>query len=94
MMKQTEVNQELFKRVVHAIKRAWNAVKEFIRTIGERIRKSFAISQQRKYTVKSRYDARDERRIFWHVNHLVTSESKRQPMRKQNVTRWIGRRHQ
>lgn len=94
MMKQAEDNQDLFKRVVDAFKRAWNAVKGFVQAIGERIRKSFAISQQREYTVKSRYDARDERRMSWHVNRLVTSESKRQPMRKQNVTRWIGRRHQ
>ena len=94
MMKQAEVDQELFKRVVDAIKRAWNAVKEFIGRITENIRKALAISQQRKYAVKSRYDARDERRMSWYVNHLVTSESKRQPMRKQNVTRWIGRCHQ
>lgn len=94
MMKQAEVNQELFKRVVDVIKRAWNAVKEFIGRIRENIRKAFAISQQWKYAVKSRYDARDERRTYWYVNHLLTSESKRQPMRKQNVTRWIGRRHQ
>lgn len=94
MAKQTQVDQELFKRAVDALKRAWNAVKGFIQAIDERIRKSFAISQQRKYAVKSGYDARDERRMSWHVNRLVTSESKRQPMRKQNVTRWIGRRHQ
>lgn len=94
MAKQTQVDQELFKRAVDALKQAWKAVKEFIRTIGERIRKSFSISQQRKYAVKSRYDARDERRMSWYVNRLVASESKRQPMRKQNVTRWIGRRHQ
>ncbi|MGX8177330.1 hypothetical protein ACWS7L_07530 [Exiguobacterium artemiae] len=93
-MKQAEVNQELFKRAVDAIKRAWNAVKEFIGRIRENIRKAFAISQQRKCAVKSRYDVRDERRMSWYVNRLVTSESKRHPMRKQNVTRWIGRRHQ
>lgn len=94
MMKQAEVNQELFKLVVDAIKRAWNAVKEFIGRIRENIRKAFAISKQRKYAVKSRYDARYERRMSWYVNRIVASESKRQPMRKQNVTRWIGRRHQ
>lgn len=87
MTKQAEVNQELFKR-------AWNAVKEFIGRIRENIRKAFAISKQQKYAVKSRYDARDERRMSWYVNRIVASESKRQPMRKQNVTRWIGRRHQ
>ena len=52
-MKQAEVNQELFKRAVDAFKRAWNVVKEFIGRIREKIRKTFAISEQRKYVAKN-----------------------------------------
>lgn len=97
-MKQAEVNEELFKRVVDTSKRAWNAVKEFIRRIRENIRKAvrrfIVINELRKQAVKRRYEARYERDTSWYVNRLMTSKSKQQPMRMQNVTRWIGRRHQ
>lgn len=78
--------REALQALATAVQKAWEAVKAFFRNVKERMSKGIDVSK-RKSIVRIPYEARYERDTSWHVNRVITSETKRQAHRTLIVRR-------
>lgn len=79
------IREALITVAMSYVERVWNAVREFLRKIGDNLRK--IVRTDLADAPQPCYAARYERDTSWHVNRLIASGTKRQTHRTLIVRR-------